>query len=289
MEVISLALEERVFFYMQHNVKVTGRAPEITSFSQAGIADARAVFHPSGNFGLDLSFFQYSTFPPTLGTWVGDHGAATLTGRACAGDAEETLLVANLAATTTASAGYRSFAGCGPGSAALLADLVPAYRDLCFGSKDRFFEFQADVFSQIGSPLRAAATAPSSTTTTTTKKVPKPEEVAKDIAEILEDAGIESGSRGGGADTSVTESVVQSTLLLIRQNGVRFAALFELLFRIRVIRIAVGMVLQRQLAICALDLDVRSRAAYAQNFVVITFAVGCRNENTPKKFLVSSL
>jgi hypothetical protein len=127
--------------------------------------------------------------------------------------------------------------------------------------------------------LRAAATASSAASSSSSKKVAEAEKVTKDVAEILEDTGIETGgSRGGAAYASVPETVIQSALFLISQDRVRFAALFEPLFSVRVIGIPVGMVLQRELAIRALYFDVGSGTAYAQDLVIITFTVGCRNK-----------
>lgn len=51
----------------------------------------------------------------------------------------------------------------------------------------------------------------------------------------------------------MAKTVVGGTFFGIRQNGVGFAAFFELFFRVRVIGIAVGMELQRQFAIGAFD------------------------------------
>ena len=110
-QIIPFPLEERMLLNMEHNVKVAGRAAEVASFAQAAIADASSVFDPSRNLGLNLSFFQDPALAPALRTRIRDYAAGTLTRSAGAGDAEETLLVANLAATTAATACNGSFAG----------------------------------------------------------------------------------------------------------------------------------------------------------------------------------
>ncbi len=72
----------------------------------------------------------------------------------------------------------------------------------------------------------------------------------------------------------MAEAVIARALLGVGQNGVGLAALLEALFRLRIIGVAVRMVLQRELAIGALDLLIGGGAADAQHFVVIAFYVG---------------
>jgi hypothetical protein len=162
---------------------------------------------------------------------------------------------------------------------------VAAYRNLSLGSEYRFLEFQGDVLAQIGSALSTAA---ASAASSTSKKITKPEEVAKNIAEILKNAGIKTGgSRRRAAYASVPESIIEPALLLIGQNRVGFAALLKFLLRIRIVGIAVRVILQRELAVRALDLNVGSRAVYAEYLVIVTFAVGCRNGKCSSQVLVS--
>ena len=88
---------------------------------------------------------------------------------------------------------------------------------------------------------------------------------------IFEDGGIETGRAARAGDGGVSEAVIGGALVHVGEHAVRLARFLEHLFRFRVIRIAVGMKLQRELAVGALDLNVRRAAAYAQHFVVIAF------------------
>ena len=103
---------------------------------------------------------------------------------------------------------------------------------------------------KIRATLGAAATAIASAST---KNLTQAEEVSEDIAEI---GSVEAGSstRASAAQAGVAEAVVDAALFAVRQNGVGFAALFEFFFGVGIIGIAVGMELQRQFAIGALDL-----------------------------------
>ena len=78
-------------------------------------------------------------------------------------------------------------------------------------------------------------------------------------------------------------AVVHGALVGVGEHGIGLADFFELFFRVRIIRIAVGMVLQRQLAIGALEFDLGDRAGHAQHFVVIAFCVRGQDKNLSSK------
>ena len=103
--------------------------------------------------------------------------------------------------------------------------------------------------------------------------VAKAEEVAEDVLEIVEDGGIEAAETltGGGAYAGVAEAIVARALLGVGEHGVGLAAFLEALFGLGIIGIAVGMILQRELAVRALDFLIAGRARDAQNLVVVTF------------------
>src|SRR5208282_330551 len=126
------------------------------------------------------------------------------------------------------------------------------------------------VFAKVRSTLSTAATTP-----TLPKHVAKPKDVAKNVAEILEDSGIESGrASSAAAHASMPEAVVQRSLLAIGKNCVSFRDLFELVFRVGIVRVAVRMVRHRQLAVSALDFDVGGGACDTKYLVKIAFCVG---------------
>ena len=139
-------------------------------------------------------------------------------------------------------------------------------------------ELEGQVFAEVGAALHAAATA--SAGSAAAEHVAEAEEFAKDVAEVLEDGGIEScGLASAAAKSSVAEAVVGGALVGIGEHGVGLADFLKFFFRVGIIGIAVGMILQRQLAVDALELDFRNGAAHAQNFVVVAFCV--RGQNKP--------
>jgi hypothetical protein len=69
-------------------------------------------------------------------------------------------------------------------------------------------------------------------------------------------------------------TVIGGALLLVAQHRVGFAALLEALFGAVIVGVAVRVILQRQLAIGALDLNVSRRARDAEYFVIVAFNFG---------------
>ncbi len=152
---------------------------------------------------------------------------------------------------------------------------MPAHRDLGLGTEDGVFEFHVDIFAQVSAALRAAAAACASA-----KNLSQSEEVAEDIAEV---GGVEACT-SVSAQPGVTEAVVDAALVDIREHRVGFAALFEFFFRVGVVGIAVGMELQRQFAVGALELLVGRGAGYSQHLIVVAFSVAGQNGLSPNPF-----
>jgi hypothetical protein len=73
----------------------------------------------------------------------------------------------------------------------------------------------------------------------------------------------------------MAESIVQAAFLRIGEHRVGLGRLLERLLRLVISGIAVGMMLQRKLAVRALDLLIRGLTLDAQDLVVITLAHAC--------------
>ena len=81
--------------------------------------------------------------------------------------------------------------------------------------------------------------------------------------------GSNAGSARAAVHAGVAEAVVDAALVAIGEDRVRLGGFLEALLRLLVVGIAVGMVLQRELAIRALDLLVRRLALDAEDLVVV--------------------
>jgi hypothetical protein len=83
----------------------------------------------------------------------------------------------------------------------------------------------------------------------------------------------------------VAKAVIQRPLLTVAKNGVGLGALLELLLGFRIVRIAVGMVLQRKLAIRAFNFLLGGGARDPKYLVIVAFYV--TGQNSP--FYLSSI
>jgi hypothetical protein len=278
-QVVAFALEKRMFLNVQYDVEVARRATMCARFSQSGETYARSVFHTGWDLRIYRPLTQHAAFAFALGTRISNHAAGALTGWTSTGHAEESLLIAHLAAASTRPAGDGSFACGRTRAAAILAGLVAADRNVGFRAEDGFLELQRDILPQIGAALGTAAAAG-----TAAEKIAESEEVSEDLAHVLEHRGIEA-TRSSTAHGGMSEAVVRGPLVRICQNGVGFAALFEFFFGGGIIRIAVRMKLQRKLAIGTFDFLLPGFAGNPEHFVVVAFYVA--GQNGSKSFPVS--
>ena len=106
-QIVALALKERVLLHMQDDVKITRRSAVQAAFSESGVANAGPVFHACWNFRVYRPLPQHPALAFALGAGIGNHAAGALAGGTGAGNAEEALLVANLSAAIAGTAGDR--------------------------------------------------------------------------------------------------------------------------------------------------------------------------------------
>src|SRR5690606_35292318 len=137
--------------------------------------------------------------------------------------------------------------------------------DRRLGAGVRLFERDLEVVAQVRATLWTSAAAPA-------EDIAEPEDIAQvreEVAEVGEDRRIEALG-AARVHALVAEAVVARALLLVGKDRIRFGGLLEALFGLCVARIAIGVVLQRELAIRALDFVVGRAALDAQNLVVVT-------------------
>ena len=157
----------------------------------------------------------------------------------------------------------------------LLASFVTAHHHARLGAERSLFELDAQVLAQIRAALHPAAAPPAGS-----EGIAKAEELAKNVAQILEGRSVEThASAGRVAHSSMPEAIVKRALLRIGKHGIGFGDFLEALFRIWIIRVAIGMVLHRELAICAFQFLIAYGAAHGQYFVIVAFCVRGQNKN----------
>ena len=158
------------------------------------------------------------------------------------------MLVQNLTAAIADRASHEAAIRLGAGSMAFATGFHPG--NLQIGGKTahrifkRDFEIVANILATLHTRAAAAAAAES---------VAETENVAQDIPEIRENGFVKSGRSTRSVDRLMTIAVVRRPLLRITQDAIRLGRFLELLFRFPVARVAVRMVLERQLAIGTLE------------------------------------
>ena len=99
------------------------------------------------------------------------------------------------------------------------------------------------------------------------------EEVAEDVGEVREDVRVEARTLPAGAlHAGVAEPVVARALFGVAEHGVGLGRFLEAFLGLLVAGIAIGVVLQRQLAIGALDVLLVRAPFDAEDFVVVAAA-----------------
>src|SRR6185436_511684 len=137
-------------------------------------------------------------------------------------------------------------------------------------------ELDFEVVAKISAALRAGATVAAA----------EPE----DVAEAAELRRIEP--LRAVADAGVTEAIVAGALVAVAEHRVSLGRFLELLFGRLVARVAIGMELQRQLAIRALDLLIGRRAGDLEDLVIVapahdafaTFTSAGRSRRSPSLY-----
>ncbi|OIQ96451.1 hypothetical protein GALL_214920 [mine drainage metagenome] len=265
MQVVAVALEHAMRFDMDLHVQVAVRRAVTAGLAMAAVAKAHAAVDTCRDLDLQRLLFLDSAGAVAVLARRTDLFAAAVAARAGLLDGEEALLHAHLAVTRTGLAGGGAGAGFGAGTAAGLALFHDRNAYLFFRAACRFFQRDLHVVAQVGAAVGLAAPAAAAA-----------EDVAEDVAEV-EALGAARTERAAAAHSArfecrVTVLVVSSTFLSVGQSLVGFLRFLELFLRFRIIRIAVGVVLHRQLTISLLDVFLGRVAVDAEDFVVVFFA-----------------
>lgn len=109
-QVIALAIKEGVLLDPEHNVQISRRPAMDAGFSHSGESNTGSVFDPRRDFRVDSFLLHHAAFAPAVRARVADHAAGSVTGRAGARNAEESLLVSDLTAASASAATGGSFA-----------------------------------------------------------------------------------------------------------------------------------------------------------------------------------
>jgi hypothetical protein len=250
------------------DVEVAVRTAARARFALAVEAQALAGRDAGRNADGELALLLHAPRAPAGGARLGDDRAGAAALAAGARHREEPLLIAQLSAALALRAGGRLRVLGGARPVAGLARLLAGNLHRGLGALGGFDEGNLEVVAQIGAALRAAAPAAAAEDVAEAEHVAQ---AAEDVLEAGEDVGIDAAG-GGAAQAGVAEAVVHVALVGVGEHRVGLRALLEPLFRDLVPGIPVRVVLQRELAVGALDLLVRRGTLDGQYLVVVAFA-----------------
>ena len=136
--------------------------------------------------------------------------------------------------------------------------------NLGFGTESRVVKTELQIVSKV-----RPSSDPRTPTARSAEHISKTEDIAKDVAEVGEDAGIKAA--GAGTQPCMAESIVVSSFLSVAEHRIGLGSFLESLFGAFVSRIAIGMVLEGEFSIGALNFLFRCTTRNAQNVVEVAF------------------
>src|SRR6185437_1817973 len=259
----SIALKELVRDEGKENVEIARRAAAQAGLAFAGKPYTGAVLDAGRDVDRKISLARHPSGADAARARIVDHLAAALAGRAGALQREETLRMAHPAYAPAGGAGFRLGAGLGARAGAGFA---------CDRSRDanlrgfafvRFFERDLHVVAKIGAALAARGAAGAAAR--------HAEDAFEDVCECGAEIGAEAVAATHAAmfKSGVTEAVISGTLVAVLEDVVGLVDFLEAVLAVLIARIAVGVMLHRELAERCLQLDFRAGAFDAQDLVVV--------------------
>src|SRR5581483_10121894 len=176
-------------------------------------------------------------------------------------DGEEAAALEQRAPSGTGPARLALAGGRLPGTLAGGADVGPADLELLADAPGSLDQVQVDIDPDVAAG--ACPPAPASAAPT--------EEAVEDVAEHLGDAGVAEVGHRHAVQAGVAVTVVDLSFLVVAEDLVSLGDLLELLGRLAVARVAVGVMLEGELAIRLVDLVGGRLASESQDLVVIAF------------------
>ena len=259
-----VALKAGVGFDRHHHIEIAGRAALGAGHPATGDAQRLTVVDAGGDRQLERRLLLDHAGPAAVAARRGDHLALAVTARAGGLHREEALAVDHLALAVARGARLRLGPGRRAAAVALLAGVATRHGDLPLDARHRLRERDHDAGLEVGAAARTAAAA--------ARKAQVAEQVPEQVPEAAKDlVGPLEAAKAGPRRPLVPVLVIQLALVVVAQDLERLGRLLEALLGLLVPRIAVRVVLHRQLAIGALDVRRGSATLDGQNLVIVAF------------------
>src|SRR4029453_15520221 len=283
-QIVPVAPEELVVAHLDHDVEIAGRSTGGPMLALALQPQPLTGGDACRDLHGELALSRDPAFTVARRTRFRDDlpDAAALMARP--GNGEEALLVAKLTATTARGARGRRRSWRGAAASAGVAGLGAGKLDRRFSAARGFLERDLEIVAEVRALLRSTASSVAAEHISEAEQIAQP---PGDVLEAGEGGWIEAALR---ADARMAEAIVGGALLRIGQHRVRLGRLLEMLLGVLAALIAVGMVLERKLAVGGLQLRVGCAATDAQDLVVIapghavaTFTIAGRSRRSPSR------
>src|SRR5450432_729349 len=255
----AFALEDGMLADAHLDIQVPGRSPVAARLALPVEADAVAGIDAGGHIDGQRLLLAHTALSKAGVAGVADDLAPALTARAGLLDREDRLLHAYLPLAVECIA---SFGGGAFGGARARADLAFGERgdlNLGIGAEHRLFEVEFEFVAQIGAAKYLGSAALSAGENIA-------EHLAEDVAECL--TGAESAAPAS-LEAGMSELIVNGAFFRVAEDLVGFLGLFESMFRLRIIGIAVRMMLHGEAAIRLFDVGLGRASGQIEELIVI--------------------
>src|SRR5262249_55342095 len=196
-----------------------------------------------------------------VGARIGDHDPVSVAAAARLGDREEALLEADLTRAAALRACLRLRAGLRAAAVARGARGETRDRERLLAAARRLLEGHLELVLQVLAPPHPRPP---------TTAAPGAEEVPEEVSEDVLEAGAEvEAAESALLEGCVAEAVVACSPVGIGQNLIGLADLLEALLGLRIARVLVRVILERQLAVGLLQILVAAGPGNAQHLVVV--------------------
>src|SRR5579883_1349068 len=210
MQVVFLALENRVFGDFDDHVEIAGRTAVDSRLAFLRQAKLRPVVHARRNIHLEPSLAANVAFASAIPARPADNLSASAALRASPPDGKKGLLIEDLAAALAGGADDQSVFGLGAFAVAMMTLLHARNLDIGRQAAHGIFKSDLQIVAEILAALRAVAAL----------RAPAPEEVAEteyvaeNVAQVGK-TGVEAAGPGGRGDALMAEAVIGGALLRI--------------------------------------------------------------------------
>src|SRR5579863_8093490 len=253
-QVLPLALENRMLAHVHFDIEVPGRTAVATRFALARQSHAITTVHAGRDLDRELARAAHAALPQAAVAGIANDRTGAATARTGLLQLEEALGDAHLACTAAALAGG---GGAALGGAAAMAGLALGelrHLDFHLVAEHCLIQVELQFVAQVGAAehLRAAA----------------PTAAAEDVAERIPGTEATPARARRRLDAGVPVLVVERALVRIGEHFGCLLGFLEALLRLPVLRVALGVIFQRETTRSLFDLRARRRLRYVEYFVV---------------------